>query len=1216
MPIIFAASNTQPSQAQQQPSPTNSINSRRSPPAGVTVQRLLPTPPHPPPNVLDGNTDRHVSPPLPPQQSHNPPNPHYNPRPIHRGPPPQFLTKFQNMEQESWEMTEELLAEIERADLQQSQAQTNPANAYPVGYSQNQQNNSSPKDPAVERVRAMERSSPKEPDNIQQQQRRQQAARESPKARDRQPTSPTAASFSQPSSQSPERRPSPFQNPLGSPGEHQSSGYMQYTREPPSTVRRSSNVATVESRQPIASLATQTPPLQAITVRTPDRSLPVQEELEDEPGAGSKIGAGTREVWQDNDGQHVRHTGSSPTPSSDLNPEGGYTDNHAGNGLLSRAGHRDEPIPSAQHEDPGQHRYPDRDREHVEDEDGYTPRSPTADLPEHPPGNYYPSQIANVRPPQPQAARRHTRNGSTDQLGMRSFDPSVFEGDTGVLVMGSEHLPQYADSRSQAQAQPPPQQYNNAHQYAQAQYHPSQMHSDDMQQYDSSSYIQAYLQSPRPDAPIPPTPHSQTAAPSPSPLISADYDGGGKELPPFSPVAPIGSPYPYPFTHVRRNQTFSGHPNRPQVPVALDATDLSVIQQQMTKQWQVYAQNHQNGHMTDSTFSTSSTPFQGASFTPWAFLHTNRTLGRLQDTTSMRSSPSHEPIALPTPPPLIGVKKSNRPAILQRHRSNRKPPPRVDSTQPRETSPELSSSGEETAGEEHFAVPEEGNWVNGTVAPIVAAEEKDEWIDEEDDDEDLLELEYHPNYVSNVEKRRRRWEIGWEAVTHALQTLDRQTDSTVILMAAPSHSTKLYAATSRSVRRQSATPSAVAMKEMRSAFSRIAAQRRSTRSNRSSLVDRFLNPASTSGDGSDGSSESREEDLKRALEAALGSLGALGGIYEQREARWHEEMRRITEDRERVEMLLRQVLGDPHPTGNSALVQMTSGEGSFTDGKIDFKYQGETYQTYYKLFGDLNNCTRTPLIVLHGGPGFCHDYLLPHSDLATSFNVPVIFYDQIGNARSSHLKDKPQTFWNIDLFVAELHNLINHFSSIAGAFDLVGHSWGGILAAEFEVRTHHPGLRRMVLADSLASYALWTQSTMQLMQPFPESVKEGLLAGPKDLAKYWAALKQFHAVHGCTVKPFPEEYLYTMAQVFGPDGDPTVASAPILKDWSIIDRLHLIRVPTFVINGRKDIAQDFVVQPFFDGITKVKWVTFENSSHTPFVEERDRYMQLVRDFLK
>lgn len=135
----------------------------------------------------------------------------------------------------------------------------------------------------------------------------------------------------------------------------------------------------------------------------------------------------------------------------------------------------------------------------------------------------------------------------------------------------------------------------------------------------------------------------------------------------------------------------------------------------------------------------------------------------------------------------------------------------------------------------------------------------------------------------------------------------------MVLLAAPSHSTKLHSIKSRSLRRQTASGNVTSLNELRTGFNRIASHRRSTRPHKSSLLDRFLLPSSTSGgEGSDGSSESREEDLRRALEAALGSLGALGGIYEQREARWVDEMRRISENRERVELLLRQVLGDPH----------------------------------------------------------------------------------------------------------------------------------------------------------------------------------------------------------------------------------------------------------------------------------------------------------------
>lgn len=215
----------------------------------------------------------------------------------------------------------------------------------------------------------------------------------------------------------------------------------------------------------------------------------------------------------------------------------------------------------------------------------------------------------------------------------------------------------------------------------------------------------------------------------------------------------------------------------------------------------------------------------------------------------------------------------------------------------------------------------------------------------------------------------------------------------------------------------------------------------------------------------------------------------------------------------------------------------------FKEGLIPFKYQNETYQTYYKVYGDLENRTHNPLIVLHGGPGLVHQYLVPFVDLVASASIPVILYDQIGNGRSTHVHDKPPTFWTFDLFIDELLNLVS-FLGIESAYDIAGHSWGGILGVELEVRRQPEGLKHLILADSLAAYSLWMQSNMQLMQALPQEVQDGLMTGMKDPAKYYAALKAFHAVHGCTIKPPPEEFAYSLDQVFGPDGDLTVTSSP------------------------------------------------------------------------
>jgi pimeloyl-ACP methyl ester carboxylesterase len=67
--------------------------------------------------------------------------------------------------------------------------------------------------------------------------------------------------------------------------------------------------------------------------------------------------------------------------------------------------------------------------------------------------------------------------------------------------------------------------------------------------------------------------------------------------------------------------------------------------------------------------------------------------------------------------------------------------------------------------------------------------------------------------------------------------------------------------------------------------------------------------------------------------------------------------------------------------------------------------------------------------------------------------------------------------------------------------------------------------------------------------------------------------------------------------------------------WSIEDRIHQIKVSTLLINGKYDGAQDSVMEPFFNGIDKVKWVRFGESSHMPHLEEPEAFLKVVGDFL-
>ena len=134
-----------------------------------------------------------------------------------------------------------------------------------------------------------------------------------------------------------------------------------------------------------------------------------------------------------------------------------------------------------------------------------------------------------------------------------------------------------------------------------------------------------------------------------------------------------------------------------------------------------------------------------------------------------------------------------------------------------------------------------------------------------------------------------------------------------------------------------------------------------------------------------------------------------------------------------------------------------------SSGAAPFVYQGETYRTWYKVIGDPRS-GRRPLVTLHGGPGMSHHYMLPHAQLHALYGVPVVFYDQIGIGRSTHLRDKPAGFWTTDLFMDELDNLLAHLG-IRDDFDLLGNSWGAMLAGHYAAKRRPAGMKHVVIAN-------------------------------------------------------------------------------------------------------------------------------------------------------
>ena len=219
------------------------------------------------------------------------------------------------------------------------------------------------------------------------------------------------------------------------------------------------------------------------------------------------------------------------------------------------------------------------------------------------------------------------------------------------------------------------------------------------------------------------------------------------------------------------------------------------------------------------------------------------------------------------------------------------------------------------------------------------------------------------------------------------------------------------------------------------------------------------------------------------------------------------------------------------------------------EGEVDFHVPGLSIpcKTWYKIVGDLNcPSSKRPLILLHGGPGACHEYLLPFVDLVTQHSIPCIFYDQLGNGRSTHLRDKngDEEFWTPSLFRWELDNLVDHLGLRDGpGFDILGQSWGGMLGSSYAVE-RPKGLRRLVIANSPASSLGWRDGVEQLLKRLPQDVvcaiREGEASKNFESKEFQEAIEVVYKKHLCRVEPWPAPEVNVALEHL--TNDPTVYS--------------------------------------------------------------------------
>ena len=282
------------------------------------------------------------------------------------------------------------------------------------------------------------------------------------------------------------------------------------------------------------------------------------------------------------------------------------------------------------------------------------------------------------------------------------------------------------------------------------------------------------------------------------------------------------------------------------------------------------------------------------------------------------------------------------------------------------------------------------------------------------------------------------------------------------------------------------------------------------------------------------------------------------------------------------------------------------------EGRIPFR----GFHTWYR---DLGPEGGIPLVCLHGGPGSTHHYFKPLEELAAQ-GRRVVVYDQLGCGNSDRPDDP--NLWTVELFVDELRTLRGALG--LERIHLLGSSWGSMLALEYAL-TQPPGLVSLVLNSPPTAAETWMAEAASLRDQLPEDVRRTLAeheaAGTTDHPDYEAAEQVFWRRHILRVDSPPDFVLRGRAergrQVYQSLWGVSEWNANgKLHDWDVRHRLHEINVPTLVTSGRYDECTPALAEEAQRGIPGAERVLFEESSHSAYVEEPERFRAVVMDFLE
>jgi len=274
----------------------------------------------------------------------------------------------------------------------------------------------------------------------------------------------------------------------------------------------------------------------------------------------------------------------------------------------------------------------------------------------------------------------------------------------------------------------------------------------------------------------------------------------------------------------------------------------------------------------------------------------------------------------------------------------------------------------------------------------------------------------------------------------------------------------------------------------------------------------------------------------------------------------------------------------------------------------------------------VGNNPRLKVLLLHGGPGATHEYLLPFDGFLPQEGIEYYYYDQLG----SHYSDQPDEpeLWEVDRFVDEVEQVRVALGLDRHDFVLYGQSWGGALALEYAL-AHQEHLKGLVVSNMMASIPAYNDYAENVLMPTMDQealaeIKRMEAEGRTDDPSYEALLLEHHYVfHVCRLplgewpEPVTRGFAHINNAIYVPlQGPSELGASGKLLHWDRGPDLASIDVPTLVMGAEYDTMDPAYLRWMAEQLPQGRYHHCPNGSHLALVDDAEAYFAGLVGFLR